>query len=483
MPTVPTASLVTPGGQYGTTGTPAWTLTTADFTVPAVGATVDITVKDSSWMTVGETLWIANASGSGQAGALKIQAISGTLVTLLNVGSTTAGLANPTSAGLLRQTTGKTTDFLDGTNSFQDLASSPSIGLMRLRSFNAIGNPNFEVTQRNVGAMVAIASGAASAWAEDRWIAQKSGTMTLSVGVPASGSNIVAPGTSLLISSRYLRVSLTAQQTSLGTSDYVVVGQNIEGPMFRELIGDVHSTSLLVYCDVALKFTIYLRDFPVTKTLVKLVSIPAATWTYVTLPNLPVWASGGNWTIAPGVAGYNLGIGLAAGSTLTAPAVDTWQNGSFLGAPGSDNFAAKPVNTNFWCAFIQHEPGPNCTQFIDKPFNQNLLECQRYFQKSVPYGTLPTAGSGSPCLVAVATGANTSAARGGAIIFPTRMAKTPAGTVQYNGTLNTLYADLVGSVSVSVVSCTDMGIRSLTLASTLASVQSLIGDWIADTGW
>src|ERR1700746_3033412 len=75
---------VSPGGPIGAAGHPATTTISGSFNVPAVGATVQVTVADASWMVGGEMLYVANAAGSGLAGALQITAISGNLVTLLN---------------------------------------------------------------------------------------------------------------------------------------------------------------------------------------------------------------------------------------------------------------------------------------------------------------------------------------------------------------------------------------------------------------
>jgi microcystin-dependent protein len=68
-----------PQGEHGL----AYTTTTAPFTVPAVGATVDADVLDASWMVVGEVVWVALAGGT-QAAALKVTAINGNTITLLN---------------------------------------------------------------------------------------------------------------------------------------------------------------------------------------------------------------------------------------------------------------------------------------------------------------------------------------------------------------------------------------------------------------
>ena len=270
---------------------------------------------------------------------------------------------------------------------------------VRLRSFNAVGNPNFEVDQRQVGNT--LTNPATGTFPCDRWYYTKSGTMTVSTQRALASStpagSIFVPGTNYLISSTLLGIVLGTQEASLGAGDFLELNQTVEGPQLRELLGDVHSLSLLVYSSVAnLKFSVVLVDGgTVTKSLCKLCTIPAAnTWTLITLPNLPVWASGGNFNITPGAAGYSLRIGLAAGTTYMPAANDTWQNGNFVGAVGMSNFAASPVNSVFYVGFVQHEPGPVCSTLIDKPFTQNLDECLRYFEKSNSYKDAPGNTSG-----------------------------------------------------------------------------------------
>ena len=260
------------------------------------------------------------------------------------------------------------------------LVPQSTIWSQRLRSFNAIGNPNFEVDQRNAGASVGLLGN----WAQDRWASNKAGTMSgtlQQIAVP----DAVVPGTNFRISRCAMRLTLTTQEAALAAGDYHILNQYIEGPFFRELSLDVHSISLLVRSSVAgLNFGVVLKDPPnATKTLVKLCTIPSAnTWTLISLPNLPVWPSG-NFTSVPGANGYQIGITLACGSTFMSPANDTWQTGSFWGAVGQSNFYGQPVNSTFDIAFIQHEPGPLCTTLIDKPFSQNLDECQRYLPEII----------------------------------------------------------------------------------------------------
>jgi hypothetical protein len=396
-------------GPQGAAGTPSWTLVGAGgFTVPAYGQSINVPLADTSWIALGEWVYINDAGGPGVAGQMVVTAKTPTQVTLFNPTPATYPLATTVAPGLLTQLSGNTTDFVDGTNTCRPIAVSTDSGNLaiigsdklisvpqqtlwyqRLRSFNAVGNSNFEVDQRNVGNSFGIYN-AANTPAIDRWISNKASTATMIGSVQQMPANppIMVPGTSFAITSKFWRVTLTGQQTSLAAGDYHTLFQYVEGPQWRELCSDVHSVSLLVRSSVAgLIFGLLLKD-PVasTKTLSKLCTISAAnTWTLIQLPNLPVWPSG-NFVTTPGSNGYQLLISLACGSTLINPTNDIWQSFAGFGAPGQSNFAASPVNSTFDIAFVQHEPGLLCSTLIDKPFTQNYDESLRYYQKTYLYG-------------------------------------------------------------------------------------------------
>jgi hypothetical protein len=254
----------------------------------------------------------------------------------------------------------------------------------RLRSFNAAGNCSFSVDQKTVG--TGISSLGAAGFIQDRWQGYNGLATGRASAVPTYG-NIALPGTSsFYITDRFLRVTLTTVQASLAAGELIQIFQTVEGPMLRELLGDVHSISLLVRSSVAgLKFGCALRDASSVRSLCKLCTIPSANvWTLIALPNLPIWDAGATWSVLPGNQGYNLSVTLAAGTTYTAAAADTWQAGNFLAPPGMSNFAASTVNSTFDIAFIQHEPG-SATTLQDKPFSQNLDECLRYYYKTYRY--------------------------------------------------------------------------------------------------
>ena len=364
-------------------------------------------------------------------------------------------------------------------------ATQAQIWSTRLRSFNSVGNCTFEVDQRNAGSPTA--NPASGTFLLDRWGLAKVGTMVFKCQQSSAASGIVLPGTSFNISGNYLICTLTTQEVSLAAGDLWMFNQSIEGSLLRELLSDVSSISLLVASTVApLKFSVAIRDTgPTTKSLVKLCTIPTAnTWTLIQLPNLPVFPSG-NLSISPGVAGYLLGISLASGTTFTAPAADTWQNGNFVAAPGMDNFASKPVNSIFQVAFIQHEPGAVCSTLMDKPFTQNYDECLRYFCKSYSYGFATGAVTGAgriPFLVP--TGFTTSPV--GPENFPKPMAKAPTVTAYSDatGAINTCRdQNASADKTVSGISAHERKIYQLTLSAAATAGGFVTFHYTADTGW
>jgi hypothetical protein len=360
-------------------------------------------------------------------------------------------------------------------------APEPKIWDVRLRSFNAVGNPNFEVDQRNCGTSVGMIGPGPQI---DRWASTKAAGATMGGAVQQMLGNPPLPGTNFVVSSKFWRVTLTTQQTTLAAGDYHNLNQQVEGPRWRELMSDVHSVSLMVRSSVAnLSFGLSLRDSPATKSLTKLCTIPTAnTWTLISLPNLPIWPSA-NFVYTPGSVGYQFAIALAAGSTFMSPANDTWQTGNFIGAVGQSNFAAQAVNSTFDIAFVQHEPSAQCSTLMDVPFNQNLDSCQRYFSKSYSYAVKPGSITGSS--LALTNGA-ASAAFQGIVPFKKSMAKVPTSILVYSYATGAVNNVRILGVDVAVNSAgtpDENAFSTINVSPSQAANSWAYFHYTADTGW
>jgi hypothetical protein len=375
---------------------------------------------------------------------------------------------------------GNATDLIDGTDNPQNVvtAATPTIYWVKQRSLNAIHNPNFEIDQRRCGGSAVYKN--ASAMQVDRWGVYTNAATGQVTAQQVNGNLVNSDGN--YITSKYLSLTLNTQQATLAASEALRVAINVEGPQLRPLISNVHSLSILAYCSQAISFSVSLNGgSTVYSYLSPLLSLPANTWTILSLPNLPIFPSAAGWNILAGASGYVLRICLGAGSSVSGS--PGWVTGQIFGTTGTTNFFSLPVNTVFNLGFVQHEPGPYCSSFIPISFQDNLLACQRYFAKSNAYGALsPTNGD----WVEIGNAYVSSAIVRTSVKWPVEMALNPTVTVYDNtGLANKVFPDSVGSVAISSVQVIDTaGFGVIQLAAAVsAACQGVLGQWRADTGW
>jgi collagen type VII alpha len=82
-----------PSGPAGPTGAPAYTRTTAPFTVPASGSSTSVNVTDPGWIVPGQMVWVDTAGASGAGGAMQVSSKTGNSVTLTNPGGLNSAVA------------------------------------------------------------------------------------------------------------------------------------------------------------------------------------------------------------------------------------------------------------------------------------------------------------------------------------------------------------------------------------------------------
>jgi microcystin-dependent protein len=128
MATAKVGNIKGPPGQTGPTGVNAYTLTIADFVLPAIGASVQVTVQDASWITIGQMVAVQTAGGSATiAYSLRVTAKTGNLVTLQNIGNLSSmPLASATGDGLLRKVSGSAADYVGGDNACHPITPLPT---------------------------------------------------------------------------------------------------------------------------------------------------------------------------------------------------------------------------------------------------------------------------------------------------------------------------------------------------------------------
>jgi hypothetical protein len=368
------------------------------------------------------------------------------------------------------------------------LVPQSQIWSARLRSFNAIGNPTFEVDQRNVNGSVSYPAGSQFAAQCDRWFVAKNAATGVIAGAAITSASAATnlPGTSFGITRGGLQCTVNTAQASLAAGEYLYLQQTVEGPNFRELVSDVTSISILCQCSIAsFPFAIALRTTAGSSYSLVLPCTTSATpnaLTLITVPNIPIWTPSGLFSLSPGNGAYILSVCLGAGSTYQAPSTGSWIAGNYFGYTGQPNFLAT-ASATFTLRFIQQEPGSACSTLIDKPFSQNLDECLRYYQKSSAYGTLPVQG-GQTLIGNLLLG--TTSVRSG-IRFPKRMAKVPSiQTCGLAAATNAVFLDASSAAAfVQTYSSNDSEVASmvLTAAGPATGAINVLGEWTADTGW
>lgn len=272
----------------------------------------------------------------------------------------------------------------------EDLASGAIENYMRTSGANfmfrnKIMNGDMRIDQRNVGNNYA--SPPNQGYTLDRWTSWLSQD-TYSVRQNA-GSVTPPPGFT-----NYLGVTVKSA-TTIGASDYFAIGQKIEGYNTADLAwGTANAKPITLSFWVRSSLTgnfgaiirrgdggqYYAFTYPVTS---------ANTWEYktITVPG----ATAGTWDTTNGTSIFLL-FGLGAGTNQRATTNDTWVLSGVLGAAG----AVPVVATNgatFYVTGVQIEAGSVATPFEYRSFGTELSLCQRYFEKTTNYETVPANGT------------------------------------------------------------------------------------------
>jgi len=391
-------------------------------------------------------------------------------------------IADTTQPGLLNTVSGASSDYVGGDNACHDLASQISLLAPIWRGYQAVGNSNFEVDARTIGAGSNFATTAGSGFSQDRWQTAVSTTSTARGTFKQTAGQVFIAGSNVCLSSYFSRFTLTAQQAALGVSDYIYWLQSIEGIKARPLFGNATTAGIVCRSSVApFSFGFFIRDSLTAWSLTHLCTISSAnTWTLIQIPN--ILAFSGTFPTTPGGLCYTLGVCLAAGTNFTASGNNVWLGSNLIGAQGQGNFASSAINSTFDLGLVQHYAGAAFNGLLETDFNANLRECARYYQKNCAYNTAPCLGN----WLEIGQWVGSTTVRLG-VRFGTEMAKTPTiRMAATTATLNQVYVDGMGVVGISgAVVARSSGMSGLTLASTPTGGANspVLGDWDADTGW
>jgi hypothetical protein len=167
----------------------------------------------------------------------------------------------------------------------------------------------------------------------------------------------------------------------------------------------------------------------------------------------------GTW-LTTNASGIEIGFTAACGTTYIAPSANTWTAGNYLAASGQVNVAA--ATTNFMLlrgvVVLPGTQAPTAAQspLIMRPFDQELVTCQRYWQKTYPLANSPGALTNSGAVVNFA-GAAFASRPFLQWYFPNRMRATPT---MYSYSPVTGAATMAANINASV----DVGVSSFVVS-------------------
>jgi hypothetical protein len=256
--------------------------------------------------------------------------------------------------------------FPDG--SLQTAAASPLV----LR--NRIINGDMVIDQRNAGASVAVPA-ASTTFFTDRWsiLENTDGSVTAqqSTTAPTGFSN------SLL-------VTVTSTDSTLTTTQQTIIRQLIEGFNTADLsFGTANAQtvtlSFWVRSSVTGTFSGSFRNSAADRSYPYSYTISVAdTWEQKTITI--AGDTSGTWIGATNGIGLQVIFSLGAGPDRTGTA-NAWAGANLVSATGSTNLMATNGAT-FYITGVQLEVGTSATPFERRLYNQELANCQRYYEKT-----------------------------------------------------------------------------------------------------
>ena len=225
-----------------------------------------------------------------------------------------------------------------------------------------------------------------------------------------------------------LKCTVDTVDTSLGSSDFGMIGTKIEGQDltrfdFGQSTAKQFVLSFFVRSNITGTYSVAFRNGSANRYLVKEYTISSAdTWQKITITNLA--DNTGTWA-TDNTTGLDIRWCLWEGG-FSASASSSWGAGNIIGSSSNVNWATSTDN-NWYITGVQLEIGQNPTSFEHEPFERTYLKCQRYYYKEDYNGSGPYGHFADQYV---------STNRFVTIIHPTSMRSIPTATVTGNVTFS-----------------------------------------------
>lgn len=326
--------------------------------------------------------------------------------------------------------------------------------------FDAMGytgmqiNGAMEVSQENVGNQFTFGN-VTPAYIADGFISIYAHTAATAV---IKGQQIAPPGSPSfgLAFQNCIQVTSTTAFSSPGVGDIgPTIYQLIEGYRWMRLgFGNANGQSVTIgfwiYATIAGTATLSIRNNAINRSYLSNFTINnATTWEYKTITVPP--ETTGAWLTTNGVGAY-VAISSFAGSNFQSTN-GAWNTGNFLTTSSTTNFFVS--NNNVMCltgfGIWPGSEAPNAARspFIMRPYDQELILCQRYLRKSFPRATAIAQNAG----IAGAVTIKNPIALGDPseiVYFSPTMRATPVITTYNPSAANANWRDITAASDVTV---------------------------------
>lgn len=389
----------------GTTTSKTTYTTAAQTTANTNPILLDSRGQADVWLLAGEAykFTLQNSSGVLQytvdqitaAGTMSTQNSNFVTITGGNISGVT--ITGPITGDVTGNLTGNVTGNVTGDVTGGSVVATSYNGGQLAGLRNKIINGAMEIAQR--GTSFTVNTGFGANYTLDRYsrIAVTSAVVTVTQAADGPASDPTLPYS--------LRCTVATADPTVTASELWTLLQKIEGYSARDLIGKTFTLSFWVrsakvgtHC-----VTFYNNDYPsVDRYYVAEYNISAAnTWEYKEITILNGLITAGTWDWTNG-SGLTVGWTLYCGTTRQG-APGSWQSGWALATSSQVN-VLDTIGNIFAITGVQVEVGDTATPFEHRPFGIELGMCQRYYEKSFPYGTAPAQNVGSALGATYATG-------------------------------------------------------------------------------
>jgi hypothetical protein len=364
-------------GQQYIVGTTIWTWDGAKWEATGGGGSASITVGDTPpsspqpgalwWDSVGGQLYLYYADPNSNEWVPATN----------NPGSVLTPL--PVSQGGTGSTTAPAALTALGAASATSVAALAN-NVAALANPNKLLNPFCEIDQANEGA----ATTASGAYIVDGFLygfTTTGGAITRQRN--ATGGPLGYPYN--------ISATVTTAATSVAAGDYYEMQQRLEGDeLYDTLWGTTQAKpvtlSFWVLCSIAGTYSVTIINYAGNRSFVAPYTISVAnTWQLVTItvPGDTV----GTWVTSGNALALYLGFWQAVGTTYQTPTGNTWLAGQFFATTGITNTWATTAGAVFRLGPCKLEVGPIATPMLRNSIAQELIRCQRHYEKSYDIGT------------------------------------------------------------------------------------------------